>query len=101
MPLAIASSAQMRISALLVTLSFQRYASSSPIPNSPITGLSPIVARYSLADLPTNHGSASPCRACRSAASIGARRLGSIVFSGLDAPLPLFGTTLDRSEEHI
>src|SRR6266702_2412862 len=95
MPLAMASSAQMRISALLVTLSFQRYCSSRPMPKRPMMGLSPMVARYSLADLPTSHGAARPWRAWRSAASMGARRLISMALSGLDAPLPLFGTMLD------
>ncbi len=70
-PLAIPSRAQMRISASLCTLSFQRYCSSRPTPNSPTMGLFPNTARNSLAVLPFLQGGITPCRACRSATSIG------------------------------
>ena len=62
-PLAIPSTAQMRISAGLWTESFQRYGSSTPTLKMPPIGLRPMVARYSLPFLPLAHGAITPAAA--------------------------------------
>ena len=93
MPFAMPSIAQRRISSAFCTESFHRYGSSSPTLKIPTTGLRPIVERNSFALRPLPHGGSTPCRACRSAISVGASSPMRFMSSGPVAPPAVLGIT--------